>query len=255
MKLKTLRELNQLTQHFYQVVGEEFDQTRQQSWPGWERLWLEISPLLLKNATTEFRVLDLGCGNGRFLKFLTQHISESTRLTYLGVDSNQRLLEKIKPLNAQGSVKTYCQDLVAALIQNTWPNSLMKDGSFDLIVGFGLIHHLAPELASRLLAACQKMCHQNGLICLTTWKAQDKKPQLIPHNLISEFGGNDFLFGWGNPNQALRYCHLYSAAEFGALIHQSRLNLLKSWEADGATMQDNRYFLLSAIPQTATPLL
>ena len=64
MKQATILQLNDLNQHFYKVTAEEFSKTRSFYWKGWGEL---IEPLkeIGKNHP-QLKVLDIGCGNGRF---------------------------------------------------------------------------------------------------------------------------------------------------------------------------------------------
>ena len=39
------------------------------------------------------RVLDLGCGNGRFAEFLAQNLDQNIKIEYVGIDSSGELLE------------------------------------------------------------------------------------------------------------------------------------------------------------------
>ena len=61
MKDDTARRLLAINRSFYQRHAADFARTRRQAWAGWQRLL----PLLRGRA----RLLDVGCGNGRFGRF------------------------------------------------------------------------------------------------------------------------------------------------------------------------------------------
>src|SRR5689334_4959803 len=92
MDATTIARLNQINREFYRIAAEDFDETRGESWPGWERLLPYLrAPLSV--------VLDVGCGNGRFGMFLQENIVGAQILAplqpmivYHGVDSNTTLL-------------------------------------------------------------------------------------------------------------------------------------------------------------------
>src|SRR4051812_3977149 len=79
----TIQRLNAINRAFYQTTASEFDATRGQSWPGWDRL--------IPHLKTPLSVLDVGCGNGRFGLFLREQLTGP--LTYTGLDNNPALLE------------------------------------------------------------------------------------------------------------------------------------------------------------------
>src|SRR5690242_4100695 len=88
MDAKTIARLNQINREFYRITAEDFDQTRGESWPGWERL--------LPYLQTPLSVLDVGCGNGRFGVFLRENFVGASLINYHGIDSNPALLEQAR---------------------------------------------------------------------------------------------------------------------------------------------------------------
>ena len=89
--------LNNLNQKFYEKTAEEFSKTRQSPWSGWYLLLNAINDFLVPTSISSgspLSVLDLGCGNGRFEKFLRENLPIS--FTGTGIDSDERLLEEAK---------------------------------------------------------------------------------------------------------------------------------------------------------------
>ena len=68
MDSETAQKLNALTSSFYRQVSASFSETRQQAWDGWSRV-LETCRDVCRPG---MRVLDLGCGNLRFERFLIE---------------------------------------------------------------------------------------------------------------------------------------------------------------------------------------
>ena len=87
MKDETLRTLNAINRAFYRDSAPSFDATRDAPWPGWKPLL----PLLKLQEDAPLRILDLGCGNGRFSHFLSRELS--TPFDYTGLDASDPLLQ------------------------------------------------------------------------------------------------------------------------------------------------------------------
>ena len=81
MKEKTAIRLLETVRVTYDTIAADFDRTRQRIWPEFDR----FSRYLSRDA----RILDVGCGNGRLLKFLDGKFFRS----YKGVDHSNALLK------------------------------------------------------------------------------------------------------------------------------------------------------------------
>ena len=91
MLIETIKKLNTINRKFYKHVGDYFDSSRNYFWEGWTRL----IPLLkeLETKGDGAKVVDVGCGNARFLEFLCGEFDFS-RLEYVGVDSSLKLIKR-----------------------------------------------------------------------------------------------------------------------------------------------------------------
>src|SRR5512145_2941581 len=78
----TLLALASINRWFYSQHAREFGKTRQAPWSGWKRVVGRLEERGLSPGP--LRVLDLGCGNGRFLRYLAS--SWTHPIEYLGVD-------------------------------------------------------------------------------------------------------------------------------------------------------------------------
>src|SRR3990167_4678759 len=99
MKSSTIRQLNEFNAKFYQLTAEEFSKTRGFYWQGWK----ELLPILqhMVKGKAQFKVLDVGCGKGRFGEFLFRTVAKK-KLVYHGLDNSEALLDaarqKLEPL-------------------------------------------------------------------------------------------------------------------------------------------------------------
>jgi SAM-dependent methyltransferase len=131
MKPQIIKRLNQLNQQFYQCTAQDFAQSRQYFWQGWQKVFQLVDQKILKQhkmrskqiskpqSSTKGRqvspqpnlsVLDVGCGNARFGVFFEQKLKECLAkptvvqvpvnlnyyLNYYGLDNNQDLLAKAR---------------------------------------------------------------------------------------------------------------------------------------------------------------
>lgn len=259
MRVQTITALNQLNRDFYQQISRDFSESRNFSWQGWHKL-LKFLP-----RKKQLRILDLGCGNGRLVEFLGKELKQN--FSYLGLDNSTALL-KIAQQQFSQQKFIFC-DLVENYLQEQETFNLGKE-KFDLIVAFGLTHHLPSQrLRQKFLQNLKKHLAPNGLIVLTVWQfAQEKqrfqknilnvqkisknrkiklcrKLQLI--KLLLQLERNDYLLDWRRGSKAgqyFRYCHFISENEMAQLARQAGLQVSNSFFADGKSKQLNQYFLL-----------
>ena len=230
MQLNTIQRLNQLNQQFYQQIGDSFNATRQRAWPGWDRVWEEISPLWQQES---FVVWDLGCGNGRFGKFLAEKSDKQWQ--YFGSDTDTYLLEQ-----AQTSLSNFpnvqsqfeAQDLVYTFPTN-WPQP-------NVIVLFGVLHHIPSQaLREKILLRAASQLAPGGYLAITLWEPQKNEklwqgkiaPQLI-HFSESELEEGDTFLRWENNLDWIRYCHVHTDIEVHNYIQKIPLTVKQEFEAD-----------------------
>lgn len=239
MKDETARRLNNINRAFYAQIADDFSETRQQAWPGWKRL-LSALP-----AQDPLRILDAGCGNGRFGVFLA-HGDPLRRWTYLGIDSSFRLLsEAACSLRASAGVK-------ASFVQQDLVFTPLPQASFDVVAAFGLLHHIpGMERRAAFVRALAERTAPNGLLCIAAWRFYDYarfRQRIVPWSAALEHDveTGDYLLDWRRGGYALRYCHAIDDDEFTALIAASGLRLIDRYRADGFSGAVNEYALLAA---------
>jgi SAM-dependent methyltransferase len=248
MDTQTIKKLNQLNQDFYQQTAECFSQTRQNPWHGWHNL-LPFIEQIEKNKK-DFKVLDLGCGNGRFGVFLKDHL-DSSQFFYFGIDSSQELLNIANQQLSQEEINFKLEqiDLVSRLLDN----KPIVENKFDLIVGFGLVHHLPGlQLRQKLFEVINKNLTDIGFGVLTLWqfgqKPRFKRKGVDPKNVginPEMLDDNDYILDWQRGTKAYRYCHFVNQKEQERLVENSNLSLVNQFLADGKTNNLNKYLVLA----------
>jgi len=92
------------------------------------------------------RILDIGCGNGDLYKFLGD-------VDYVGIDSNRDCITR-----ANSQFGTNATFLYADLAHF----DITTLGTFDHIVGVGILHHIDDEACKQLFSLMRETLNENG---------------------------------------------------------------------------------------------
>lgn len=256
MDRSTTLALNRVNRIFYLRHAGDFDAKRSAPWPGWGRL---LEGWAAHGRPPRPRILDVGCGNARFGLRAARELSQGFR--YVGLDGSPALLavaaERLAVLGEAVDAELYRWDLVAAALPGR-PLELPVAGSFDLVVAFGLLHHVPGlELRCRLLAALGRRLAPGGLLAASLWRFGDRprfRRRVVPWGTAgngpaidpARVEAGDHLLRWGT-GDALRYCHAASEQEEEALAAAPALGgtveMVGRFDADGAAGDLNRYLL------------
>ena len=247
MDSSTRRALAAINRRFYTERARDFSESREHPWPGWERL-LEAIP----TPRGEFKVLDVGCGNGRFARFLAERWTGL--FDYLGIDASDALLALARErYRAVERVHfTRCDFLDAP------PDACLPEGPFDLIGVFGVLHHVPSfELRRELLAALARRLTRVGWLALSVWRFEvferfarrflpwEEYLRRAPHALdLSQLDKGDHLLRFAEDGGCPRYCHFADDAEVAGWLRGLPVQSRLVFDADGRGDRTNRYTLL-----------
>lgn len=148
----------------YNTIAPDFDVTRQTAWPEFAML----KPYIKEGS----RILDIGCGNGRLYKFLTQILNiKYSILGYTGIDQSEKLIELARKNNPLAKFD------IADVFDLPF-----KDGEFDVAAGIAFLHHIpSRELREKVLKEIYRVLSPGGILFLTNWNLWQW--QVIKHNI------------------------------------------------------------------------
>ena len=269
MKPETVAALNRVNRQFYRTRAVEFSLTRSRPWSGWERA---LAPLVTRyrqsRCSSALSILDVGCGNGRFADFWVERVALPA--VYTGVDVSEHMLQiAAARLRSRRDIEVRLEAVDLALdgIEPVLGNQV-----FDLIVVFGLLHHVAGaahrrELLRRLVARLAATGH----LAISFWqfgKQARFEKRIVDweeHNLVADdpvdlddLEPGDLLLAWGDRAElggsdrgrpkALRYCHFTDEREAEDLLDGLDLRSVDRFYADGKSGDLNLYWVLTKGP-------
>lgn len=183
-------------------------------------------------------MLDLGCGNRRYSKFLEENNVKVKVFNYDNFDWDNMVTD-IENGSTSASITKI--DIIESLLED---NLNLK--KYDMAVCFGVMHHIPTfELREKLLA---ELC-KSKIAIISFWqlekderifnKAQETTPKAQQKLRINNLEENDFFLGWQDREDVFRYCHNFSDREIEILT--SQFNTVEEYSADKC----NKYIIIS----------
>lgn len=199
------------TKSDYNLISGEFSITRKEAW--------QETDFLFNNYLTKGdKVLDLGCGNGRYYELF-----KNKEIDYIGVDSSEKLVNIAK--EKYPAVKFQAEDAL---------NLPFPDNHFDKIYSIAVLHHIpSKELRMEFLKESKRVLKKDGILILTVWKFHQLKEicSLIKYSILKLIGKSkldfkDILEPWGKKTD--RYYHWFSKKELIILAKKSGFKIEKA---------------------------
>lgn len=233
MRPAVARRLLALNRDFYSALAEPFARTRARPQPGFE-------PLLDYLPRPCSRLLDVGCGEGRFGRFLLQR---HPHVDYVGLDFSAELLAQARTAIPGGTF--YRRDI-------SRPGYLDGLGDFSVIAALAVLQHI-PGRASRvaLLNEAGRRLLPGGRILLSTWQFLDSERQrrkIVDWTEVDldprDVDDNDYLLTWKAGGFGLRYVAYIDAGEIAQMAEKSGLTQVGQFRSDGREGDLNLYTIL-----------
>lgn len=241
MNSTTAERLLTINREFYDRFGNSFSATRQRLQQGVKKILEEI---IQKNDS----VLDLGCGNGNFLRELN---GRGHNAPLLGVDFSLPLLQ-----DAESTPGVEFRKVDLAKL-STFGDSLLADGEpWSIITMFATLHHIpSNEMRVDILKTVKKLLKPNGKFILSNWQflnSEKLKARTQPWGRVGlsdeVVDAGDHLLDWRSGGaEGLRYAHHFSEEELLGLAEQAEMSVSESFLSDGENKRLGLYQIWAPI--------
>jgi tRNA (uracil-5-)-methyltransferase TRM9 len=129
---------------FYDVHATDFSKSRFRIWPDIKQFLDKLPP--------NSKVLDIGCGNGKNMKYRED-------LQMYGLEYSQALTD-------------ICIEKGLNVIQGNALTLPFNDESFDAVIMIAVIHHIEPTLHNKVLNEIQRILVPSGKCLITNWAVE-----------------------------------------------------------------------------------
>ena len=209
MKRQYAQYLISKTRADYNLIADEFSSTR-------DKPWSELKPLFDYYIKNNESVLDLGCGNGRYLEYMASGVK------YTGIDFSEKLIELARKKYPEGNFS------IGDVLKLNFP-----DNSFNKVFSIAVLHHIPSyELRLQVFEEIKRVLKPGGVVFLTVWKFHEPKEVFNLFKnifkkllLLSKLDFMDILEPWGDKTD--RYYHWFSKRELTQLAKRAGFNVIK----------------------------
>jgi SAM-dependent methyltransferase len=224
MNSDTANRLLAINREFYNRFGDQFSATRQRLQPGVRKI--------LETIQVDVSVLDLGCGNGNFLREL---FGRGHKAALLGVDFSLPLLR-----DAESSLGVSFREADLSQL-SVISYQLSVADHWSLITAFATLHHIpSTEMRLDILRTVRKLMKPDGKFILSNWQFLNSaklRSRIQAWDRVgineSDLDEGDYLLDWRSGGEGLRYAHQFSAEELSGLAHQAGMRVVNSFLSDG----------------------
>lgn len=163
------KDITHQLQNYYNHQARKYAHTRRKFWVEKKILKISLEEYLITYRIKKLKILEFGCGDGRFLREVLLPLSEKENIVieYIGVDISQWLLdiaqEQIKQYWKSISTTFICADILDYI-------SNCKQEEFDCVVGMSSFQHIQTyEQRLYLMQYFYKVLKYDGIIMMLNW--------------------------------------------------------------------------------------
>lgn len=197
------------TKEDYNLIASHFSNTR-------KHIWKDLV-FIINYITPEDKVLDLGCGNGRFYELVNKRTN-----SYTGIDISEKLIAEAKRKYPKATFKV----ADAAKLP-------FSENSFDKVLSIAVLHHIpSKKLQKKFFEEIKKILRPKGLLILTVWDLWGNlraKKLIFKYGFfkiigLSKFDFKDIFYSWKSQDGqviAERYIHCFTKKEISKLARKT----------------------------------
>jgi len=251
------QEIKQDLQSFYNSEAKKYAETRKKFWHEEKAILDAITPLF--EEWKKIRILEFGCGSGRFATLLNQNFPG--KFDYVWIDLSDELLSYASKDNPN---LTFFQWDITKLVKN------FEQESFDLIVWTSSFQHIpTAKERSFLMKNFYRLLDYDGMILMTNRSLSDWfikkhwkiviKAKILSRLKFHKWSARDLLVPRTNQSWKFykRFYHLFSLDELKNLSSFAGLTLKVNMFIDGdERLSDNEKTSRSSIfVATKSPII
>lgn len=191
----------------YNLIGEEFSKTRQNIWGE----FVIFEKLIAKNT----KIADIGCGNGRFFKFITKKLPK-----YTGIDNSKTLIKEAKKQFSKHKLKP-------RFLEGNILKIPLQTASQQVASCIAVLHHIpTTKLRKKAVAELARILKKEGKLLLTVWNLREQKK--YKKNVVKaiwkwlySFGKHEkrgLIIPWGK-EKIPRYYYAFKEKELDRLLN------------------------------------
>ena len=251
------QEIKQDLQSFYNSEAKKYAETRKKFWHEEKAILDTINPLFEEKE--KVRVLEFGCGSGRFATLLNQQFPG--KFDYVWIDLSDELLSYASKENPN---LTFFQWDITKLVKN------FEQESFDLIVWTSSFQHIPTNKErSFLMKNFYRLLDYDGMLLMTNWSLSDwftkrhwkivMKARILSWFNLNKWNSRDLLVPRTDENWKVyeRFYHFFSLDELKNLNNFSWLTLNTNTFIDwnGQFTDNEKISRSSFFVATKTPII
>ena len=141
-------------------------------------LWIKQF-LSSKKIGSSLKILEVGCGIGSLNKYFCLNFPQAT---YYGIDVSLHSIKKAKQSNKDFNASYYCG--------YDGRNIPFKDGSFDIVILAGLLHHILPKDRLQILNRIYQVLDDKGFVFIFEHNIYNPIVRYIVKNCIIDQNAN-----------------------------------------------------------------
>lgn len=204
MKSEAAEKILKENRESYDQMAREFSATR-------AKFWQELE-FLAEHAAPRMRVIDIGCGNGRFYPLM-----KTRDVDYMGVDNSTGLLDEAR--RAFPDTRFVSGDATALPF---------ADRAFDIAFSFGVLHHIPSDtLRKKFIQEAARVLNPGSTFIISVWELWTPKHfgDLLRDAIrgligLTNLDVGDVMLTFGKEKHK-RYIHAFTVHELVSLLKQN----------------------------------